>query len=617
MAAIHTEWRELQRETGRKCPKLFYKFVSSDEGYKLHFTDLIALWRAEASVEDIQDYAKITRTSIDPSDSQQLQVLLSKLTKSLAEGTNTLRQTEDAGTEAILLSTTVKLPRPLQPLKWDFYLEPKDAADLGETVLRPCLHEASEGRKKIESLIEFIEAKDRVISKLLEKIEGTSLDLSLVFPGITGVRARKGYVTLKEAQSHVPGLREFDVKQWKRGFQSDGPYTGFENDGLYNLVTGNEKCPKHTSEQHQKWYSKLPKVTATISQAAKIDAMRSSSPMLNNSDTEDEFETQKRKPQAKNDNKSSTDSDSDSEPEKETPRQKKPAQQIRRNATGSSNIPSSPPPMPRTNSKESSKAKDDSDATESGSDSDLAALPKTKPRLAGLGSAKKPSMTTELSKVETSSNYRSSSPLPERPVAPSPPSSPPIQPPVLQSQLKQRPNPSRTESSSSGLRKAGKLGGLRKDSQRIATPELENQLIEEPEKPASTQTTPSRRRLGGLGRANTASQPVSPSRKDASTVDITEVDDAQHSDASTASTASENSSPGQLHDHKTQTADMTNYDDSSKEQTKVEPEPVPQLTKEQKQSQRREELKRKNLSGQSGSSYNAGPAGGLRKKRKF
>lgn len=607
------EWRELYRETGRKCPKLFYKFVTGEEGYQLFFTDLFALWRADASVEDIQDYAKITRTSIDPSDSTQLNVLLQKLTKSLAEGTNTLRQTEDASTEAVLLSTTIKLPRPLQPLQWDFFLEAKDAADLGETILRPCLHAAAESRKKVESLLEFINAKDRVISKLLEKIEGTSLDLSLVFPGITGVRAKKGYVTLKEAQAHVPGLRGFDLEQWRKGFGAEGPYAGFENDGLYNLVAGNETCSKHTLIQHQKWYAKLPKATATISQAARIDAIRSSSPILNNSDTEDEFETQKkRKPTTK-----IPSTDTDSEPESGEAKHRKVTDKIRKVPSRASNIPSSPPPISRTDIDTTKRASEDSDATESDSDLDLTVLPKTKPRLAGLGSAKKPSMRKELSRVETSSNYRSSSPLAVQPLAPSPPSSPPIQPPVLRSQQFSRPSQSRTESASSGALKPGRLGGLRTEREAVETPDIEDDDAlswRNEKKEPSTQTTPSRRRFGGLGRANTASQMGSPSRNGSNVVDKMNIDDhaAQDSDASTASTASVPSSPAKR--DKTNIADVKHEHDSGSVQIN---ESVPQLSKEEKQSQRREELKRKHLSGQDNPVSNSAPSGGLRKKRKF
>lgn len=125
MESIKSGWQELKTISGPKCPKLFYNFTVDDDGYTTQFTDLIGFWTAISPTVDIIDYAKITKASIDPSDSKaQLHVLLQKLCQSLAEGENTLRQADD-GTNAILLQTVLKLPRPLQPLKWEFYFEVK------------------------------------------------------------------------------------------------------------------------------------------------------------------------------------------------------------------------------------------------------------------------------------------------------------------------------------------------------------------------------------------------------------------------------------------------------------------------------------------------------------
>jgi len=261
--ATTSGWQELTTNRKKQCPKLFYNYVTDENGYQLQFTDLIGLWTAKASAGDIRGYAKLTKTSIDPESTSQLRVLLQKLGQALAEGTNILKKEESSDSKAVLLETTLSLPRPLEPLEWQFHLEPQGAAEMAEQILRPCLYEASESSRKIEILIGTIEAKDRVISRLLEKIEGSSMDLSLIFPGITGARARKGQTSLSDAQRHVPGLREFKKNEWQESFSSDGGYASFEKAGLCRLEKGLADCKEHTKAQHDEWLHSLESGTTT------------------------------------------------------------------------------------------------------------------------------------------------------------------------------------------------------------------------------------------------------------------------------------------------------------------------------------------------------------------
>lgn len=263
MMDIRSGWRELSTNRKQQCPKLFYSFIADEKGYQLHFTDLIAIWTAQASAEDICGHARLTKTSIDPESRSQLKVLLQKLSQSLAEGSNILKKDEKSDAEALLLETTLGLPAPLEPLQWRFSLQSQPAGEMSEHILRPCLYEASECTKKVDALIRTIEAKDHVISKLLEKIEASSMDLSLIFPGIAGAKARKGQTTVKDAQRHVPGLREFDSAEWRESFHSHSSYPSLNATGLGSLVSGCVKCPQHTTQEHEKWYDNLPGSSTT------------------------------------------------------------------------------------------------------------------------------------------------------------------------------------------------------------------------------------------------------------------------------------------------------------------------------------------------------------------
>ena len=366
-------WQELTTDRKKQCPKLFYKYEADENGYQLLLTDLIALWTSRGSANDVRDYAKLHKTSIDES---QLRVLLRKLSQSLAEGHNVLKKDQSSDSETVLLQTTLTLPQPLEPLRWEFTLEKQGSGEMAESILRPCLYEASESTKKIETLFSTIEAKDRVISRLLEKIEGSNLDLGLIFPGVTGPRARRGGTTLRDAEWHVAGLRRFDKREWQEFFKSDGGYASFETAGMLKLAV--EKCPKHTPQQHEKWLEKLPKASATASQMI----LRSSSPVRYDTDSENEFETQK-KPTTAYVPQGEGSILSDTEPDEAEPSKRQKTLPVKqrprlRHASSQSSQGSSPPPLPPQPSKPPRSHSTSSTATDATSDQDVSNKPKAR-----------------------------------------------------------------------------------------------------------------------------------------------------------------------------------------------------------------------------------------------
>lgn len=674
-------WRELHTESGpRKCPKLFYKFTADDSGYCLALTDLIALWSEERSTEDIREYAKSTRCSIDAQEKSQLQKLLEKLGESLtASGTKSIQQNDNRGSESLHLSTTIELKRPLLPLKWEFFLESQGAAEMAEQILRPCLHEAFHAQEKIRSLFEVIATKDRAIAKLLDKFETSSMDLSLVFPSITGVRARKGLLTVQQARDHVPGLAEFDKVEWQTVFEeSDSPYSSFERNGLSNLMVGCQKCAKHTSKEHQKWLHKLPKASATASQKAKVEAFKSSSPVRDSSDSETQFETQKRKFDPKEEG---NEDDTDTEPEKQSTIKKlkrslPKSSQRNGNPSSSSLVRSSSPmlpPVPNTTTTQKREASPESSDTSSEMDLDATPRTKSNTKLGALGK-KSEAATNPISRSSTRSSARSHSPAFDPiPINDQIPSSPPLNgqksksksrpkssSSTMTANFEKEPQPDAAEGtkptrSPSTPRKLGRLGKLR--NSESATPDHQRTRDASASNPrsnnSSNQSTPTRRRLGRIGRSASQSQSQAPeddtaSRKQREAPPAP--NEGAESDASTASTASPTPSPPPS----PSTATKTNNDtssrppsrhgrpdpkraDSTTSQSKLlsqqssltdkQPTPKPEveveveeLTKGEKANRRREELKRKieNPGGNaaSGGTTN-GSTGGLRKKRKF
>lgn len=295
-------WQELNLPSRKECPKLFYSFHISKDSFALRLTDLISIWECSLDKYGILAEAARQQATIDPSEStHQFGVLLSKLRESLQGGQNSLVRDNSHVSQNLSLRTNVCLPRPLKPLDWTFHLEQKNASELAERLLRPSLHEVSVSQDKINSLLGILKDKDHVISRLLDRIGTSAIDLGLIFPGIAGTSSRKGgQLSVADARKHVAGMAVFDERSWVQQFSNDDGYEGADRTGLKNLVRGCEKCFVHTREQHEDWLNGLAtsdkgaiKNTASKSQS-QASTGRTARPISESGDeptgSEDDFE---------------------------------------------------------------------------------------------------------------------------------------------------------------------------------------------------------------------------------------------------------------------------------------------------------------------------------------
>ncbi|KAJ9662777.1 hypothetical protein H2198_001226 [Neophaeococcomyces mojaviensis] len=641
MASSKSYWQELTTDSHSSCPKLFYKFCTNKDGYELLFTDLIGLWRARSNVEGICAYAKDNRTSIDPSESKsQFKVLLHKLEQSLSGGTNALhRDDDDSENESVVLKTTIKLPRPLQPLEWQFNLKPEGAGEMAEHILRPSLHEASESKKKLDSLFDIIKQKDHIISKLLERLENSSVDLSLIFPRITSLKSRKGIVTTKDAQAQVPGLAPFKRSSWDNMFRSDSAYASFEVVGLSNLMVGCEKCPKHTAEQHEQWLKKLPSATRNGDQDDKMhldDRERESGTDTSTGTESDEFETQSRKDSVQRSaNSNDISHDSDANGERSAKPIKLPSNgpsmsQHNRTVQSASPKSSSPilPPQARSDPRRNSTSSTSSAISE---DLDLPTTHSSTAkhgRLGKIGNQPKQKSKSAHELIFPSSDNDDFAPPPvsSSPQKPKPElmssSPPPLPPPEHRKERTDLPTLPRSSSTASSLnpptpRKLGRLGSNKPYGS--TTPDTPRKAEKASSREDSGPTTPSRR-LGRLGVSRNASQAVSQSQRtqpfEMKRLEQDE-DKANDSDTSTSSTASTAPANPDSKPFPAFTHQMTR---SSSPFQPPQEETKPELTAEEKADRRRQELKRKIGTGGIGTGVAGGAEGqgtAPRKKRKF
>ncbi|DAA79710.1 TPA_exp: Uncharacterized protein A8136_0483 [Trichophyton benhamiae CBS 112371] len=199
-------------------PPLLFSYEPSSEGYDVFLTDLGHVWSESLSHKQIIDRAAKDDTSIDPSqDEDQYSVLLQKINDALhgSEGTSLFLSGRGAGS-SLRLSTTTKLPKPLEPLEWTLVLSKCSPSALTRHMLVPTLRSWLGIEAQQQSLCELLEEKDKIIGKLFDKIESSGLDLSTVFPGMANIRhGQKRGSLFSQASKLVKGVSPFDKGSWE------------------------------------------------------------------------------------------------------------------------------------------------------------------------------------------------------------------------------------------------------------------------------------------------------------------------------------------------------------------------------------------------------------------
>lgn len=206
---------------------LFFAFERQATGLKLQITDLVHLWTAlNTSREELKEEAARTRCAIDPTeDEEQYEVLVSKLEEAMS-GREDARVRLVGNGEASTplrfgIETSIRLPPPLNTLDWTFRVVRQEPSVLTRELILPALCVVDASLRREEELRRKIREKDHVIGRLLDKIEGSGIDLSMVFPGFTG--ARKG-LSARQAARVVPGIEAF--REEKREDDLNGGYEG-------------------------------------------------------------------------------------------------------------------------------------------------------------------------------------------------------------------------------------------------------------------------------------------------------------------------------------------------------------------------------------------------------
>lgn len=172
---------------------LFIRYNFHQTGYDVHLTDLVHVWSESMDRRDVIRRALNDNTVIDPSeDRSQFQMLLAKVADGIAGQPDTdLQIYIPPSSTGLTLRVTTRLPAPLKPLEWTINLQQTDGNDIRTMVVGPVLQDCERLRSRVDGLRESVQAKDKIIHRLLDKVESAGMDLASIFPGLSRVSGLK------------------------------------------------------------------------------------------------------------------------------------------------------------------------------------------------------------------------------------------------------------------------------------------------------------------------------------------------------------------------------------------------------------------------------------------
>ncbi|KAF4628801.1 hypothetical protein G7Y89_g9348 [Cudoniella acicularis] len=257
-------------------PPILIASSFSPDAYTVHLTDLTNIWSESLKRSDIVQRSQEENTSIDPSDREQLQILLQKIELGLAEGdgtTSALSIHTDEGRPGLTLNLTVKLPGGFAPLQWPVRLAASPQSLLTSHLMVPLLEAQHARMQEMASLAEIMKEKDHVIQKLLDKLESQGTELGQVFPQAAGKAGRK--LSRQQAEERVKGLATFNLNACRNSVDTKPSHDRghlisevFKSDGGYGMRIGpGKQSPAPYSDEieaTESWWNNIKGITVYL-----------------------------------------------------------------------------------------------------------------------------------------------------------------------------------------------------------------------------------------------------------------------------------------------------------------------------------------------------------------
>ncbi|KAF2138359.1 uncharacterized protein K452DRAFT_361417 [Aplosporella prunicola CBS 121167] len=215
-------WQPLQAANLPKgYPPLLVKATVSSNSYSICLTDFSRVWEEALDRRSIIRRALNEDTTIDPSeDAVQLKILLDKLKGAVQGEKQTQRLLlREADENSLRLHLKSPLPAPLGTLEWNVNLKLQDADSLRGQLVFPLLRIAHAQKSQVAELIGQLNAKDHIISKLLDKLENSGMGISSVFPGMSQTKTSRKASQREQAARQIHGLGAFDTQKWHQSHE--------------------------------------------------------------------------------------------------------------------------------------------------------------------------------------------------------------------------------------------------------------------------------------------------------------------------------------------------------------------------------------------------------------
>ena len=269
-------------------PLLLVKYDFGPSKYTVILTDLTYVWSETLDRKQIVKRALNVDTSIDPSESpDQLHLLLRNIQKPLDgdEGAR-LSLGKRQNSEQLNVQTTTKLPAPLKPLQWPFYLVPASQNLLTTELLLPCLSQQYVARAQIKSLLQQLKDKDHVINKLIERMQLDGSDFSKVFPGAVGSKGETKLSVHESTRKSVKGLGGFDQEHWQKDLSAALGLSATLQDIVTQIFVPNstDTLEVNCSTSHGDWWHTIKEAEHDFASTTVLHQNKSTDPTIDPSD---------------------------------------------------------------------------------------------------------------------------------------------------------------------------------------------------------------------------------------------------------------------------------------------------------------------------------------------
>lgn len=255
------QWRHI-RHNNSQLPPLLLKASFSKEGYIVRLTDLSHVWSETLGRKQIIDRAKRQSCSIDPSeDEEQLRIFLDNIRSALKQDIKTslaIASTKDGN---VKLNLETPLPAPLPVFEWEIHLTQSSSGNIKNELVSPLIHRAHQLNHNLGLLIAELQAKDKIIAKITDRLETSGHDLTAVFPGVSGVKLSRKKTQQEQLARHVRGLGNFDEDAFRERMAAGGDDGAAASSELSDAIFASlpkEASVEESDQTSTDWWRQIP-----------------------------------------------------------------------------------------------------------------------------------------------------------------------------------------------------------------------------------------------------------------------------------------------------------------------------------------------------------------------